>query len=401
MALAEGLRDQAVLLQTFIGLGMAAGTLCFGLLVVSRSKQCLISRQYLLQTSIFGIGFSILALSSLEGYHGYLLFVWMYGVFLGGFHYVLKVFTFERIRAKHFPRGWSFVQGARALPILFGLPLTGYMNVNMTNKKAGYYLSFVSVILGGLVLFFMDWWKRKGHSHQHRKPYPEIRDSGKFVKEGASSVGIEHENLSQKLSDAHPSGLAGNSVVLLSDPESIKDAETLNQNNNVKGVTFSLEVPYNEEDLDDDDGHSYHFRGKPELLAGISEENLLVQLEIEYQGDITSCNKVENYLQYSEYEYEDYSNSSDSSHVHSEQVTAPVKKRGAVINHSFSEPDLARLVVGSGARSSPRRARDSPRKRRGGILPWGRLKQRAQTRQVGQELPSGGCEMPVILEDNS
>jgi hypothetical protein len=39
-------------------------------------------------------------------------------------------------------------------------------------------------------------------------------------------------------------------------------------------------------------GHSYHFRGKPELLAGISEENLLVQLEIEYQGDITSCNKV-------------------------------------------------------------------------------------------------------------
>ena len=57
------------------------------------------------------------------------------------------------------------------------------------------------------------------------------------------------------------------------------------------------------------------------MLAGISEENLLVQLEIEYQGDITSCNKVENYLQYSEYEYEDYSNSSDSSHVHSEQVT--------------------------------------------------------------------------------
>ena len=57
------------------------------------------------------------------------------------------------------------------------------------------------------------------------------------------------------------------------------------------------------------------------MLAGISEENLLVQLEIEYQGDITSCNKVENYLQYSEYEYEDYSSSNDSSHVHSEQVT--------------------------------------------------------------------------------
>ena len=63
------------------------------------------------------------------------------------------------------------------------------------------------------------------------------------------------------------------------------------------------------------------------MLAGISEENLLVQLEIEYQGDITSCNKVENYLQYSEYEYEDYSNSSDSSHVHSEQVTILLRLR--------------------------------------------------------------------------
>ena len=62
------------------------------------------------------------------------------------------------------------------------------MNINMTNNKAGFYLSFVSVILGGLVLFFMDWWKKKGHSHSHRKPYPDIRDSGKFVKEGASSV---------------------------------------------------------------------------------------------------------------------------------------------------------------------------------------------------------------------
>ena len=53
---------------------------------------------------------------------------------------------------------------------------------------------------------------------------------------------------------------------------------------------------------EDDDEHSYHFRGKPELLAGISEENLLEQLEIEYLGDITSCNKVENYLMCSEYE---------------------------------------------------------------------------------------------------
>ena len=48
--------DDAVNLQTFLGLGMVMGTLCFGCIVVNKSKKCLISPQYLLQTSILGIG---------------------------------------------------------------------------------------------------------------------------------------------------------------------------------------------------------------------------------------------------------------------------------------------------------------------------------------------------------
>ena len=43
-------------LQTFLGLGLSLGSLGFGCLVVSRSKQCLVSPQYLLQTAILGIG---------------------------------------------------------------------------------------------------------------------------------------------------------------------------------------------------------------------------------------------------------------------------------------------------------------------------------------------------------
>ena len=139
-------------------------------------------------------------------------------------------------------------------------------------------------------------------------------------------------------------------------------------------------------------GHSYHFRETPELLAGISEENLLVQLEIEYHGGITSCNKVENYLQYSECEYDDSGNSEVSSQVHSEQVTqnetknlnpdksifqvtAPLKKKAGKghsgINHSLSEPDLARLLLRGedGPGRSPRMG-ESPRRRRAAVLPW-------------------------------
>ena len=224
------------------------------------------------------------------------------------------------------------------------MPLTGYLNVHSGNKKSGYYLSFIFVILGGVILFFMDFWKSRNHRH-HRNQYCEIRELNANTKLGHENM-IEHENLSQKLSDVHNSVVGINSVIL-SEAESIKDAETLNQNNNNKEVTFSPLIPVLE-DEDDDDGHSYHFRGKPELLACISEENLLEQLEIEYLGDITSCNKVENYLMYSEYEghYCD-EDSFNSSNLHSEQITAPLHNKKiakrSTVNHSFSEPDLVRL----------------------------------------------------------
>ena len=46
----------AVWLQSFLGLGAAFGSIAYGLIVLSKSDQCHISRQYLLQSSIFGLG---------------------------------------------------------------------------------------------------------------------------------------------------------------------------------------------------------------------------------------------------------------------------------------------------------------------------------------------------------
>jgi len=111
MAWAEGLESQVILLQTFMGLAMVMGTLVFGCIMVNKSKQCVVSPQYLLQISLLGIGISILALTSVQGYHGYLLFVWIYGTFLGGFQYVLKMYTFQKIRAKKFPPRLEFRAG--------------------------------------------------------------------------------------------------------------------------------------------------------------------------------------------------------------------------------------------------------------------------------------------------
>lgn len=67
----------------------------------------------------------MLALTSVQGYHGLVLFTWIYGIFLGGYMYSLKVYTYERVRARHFPRAWSFLQASQAIPLFLGVPLTG------------------------------------------------------------------------------------------------------------------------------------------------------------------------------------------------------------------------------------------------------------------------------------
>ena len=56
MAWNEGLGDEAIMLQIFMGLAVTLGTLVFGCLLVTRSKQCMVSSQYLLQTTLLGIG---------------------------------------------------------------------------------------------------------------------------------------------------------------------------------------------------------------------------------------------------------------------------------------------------------------------------------------------------------
>lgn len=56
------------------------------------------------------------------------------------------MFTLERIKGRHFTKAWSFIQGAKSLPVLLGIPITGY--INQSYPKAGYYFSFVTTIIG-------------------------------------------------------------------------------------------------------------------------------------------------------------------------------------------------------------------------------------------------------------
>ncbi|XP_046644820.1 monocarboxylate transporter 3-like isoform X3 [Daphnia pulicaria] len=190
-----------LLIHTFMGLAMAAGTVIVGLVVLRPSPQCLISLQYLCQATLYGIGLSLLALATVNGYHGYVLFAWLYGFCLGGYQYAVHQYTLDRVRARQFARGWSLVLAVRSLPTLFGVPIAGY--INQSTPRAGYYFSFTFTVIGASLLFLSKMYRRaappnlflgrrssppsfhhrssdgagsSGHHHHHHSNHKESRD---------------------------------------------------------------------------------------------------------------------------------------------------------------------------------------------------------------------------------
>ncbi|KAL3222407.1 hypothetical protein MRX96_004874 [Rhipicephalus microplus] len=161
----EGLeRSSLLLLQAFLGIASALGSAAFGLIVIKNSVQCLIARQYLCQAAAFMISASLLAFTALHQYHGYLLFVWIYGIFLGGYQYSLKMYTLEKVRARNFAN--------------FG-------------GRSGFYVASACSFLGAMSLFLIDLHKKRSRRSQQRPDCRRCSDapttSGADGGAGASS----------------------------------------------------------------------------------------------------------------------------------------------------------------------------------------------------------------------
>ncbi|KAK6631718.1 hypothetical protein RUM43_013782 [Polyplax serrata] len=256
----EGLGERAVILQAYLGLAWVLGCAAFGLVVVHNSVECRIARQYLCQAAVFMCGLCILALTAVHGnYHGYVLFVWIYGIFCGGYHYSLKMYTYEKVRARNFARTWGFVQCSQAIPIALGVPISGYMNEGC-GGKAGYYFSSTCTLAGSLAMFLIDIHRHRIAKHKHTK------DNGQ-----------RHLCESEACPRRRPSFGA--------EPEPEPPLAELPMADLVPVIPGE----------------------KPELTCiseeGIADMDLPDNLldELDYIG-ITSCNKVENYLMLSEFE---------------------------------------------------------------------------------------------------
>ncbi|XP_046490646.1 monocarboxylate transporter 10 isoform X1 [Neodiprion pinetum] len=272
----EGLGDTVVLLQAYLGLAWTLGCVAFGLLVVHHSVECRIARQYLTQAAVFMCGLCILALTAVHGnYHGYVMFTWIYGIFCGGYHYSLKMYTYERVRARNFARTWGFVQCSQAIPIAIGVPISGYINVGC-GGKAGYYFSSTCVLVGSFTLFFIDLHRRSLSRHKHTRANGTrhlcVADNCPQRKRLSFSQEPENEGVA--------AGAAAAALMLGAELAPVPG-----------------EVP------------NTMAGEKPELTCiseeGIADMDLPDNLldDLDYIGDcITSCNKVENYLMLSEFE---------------------------------------------------------------------------------------------------
>ncbi|CAG0898552.1 unnamed protein product [Darwinula stevensoni] len=169
---------QILLLSNFIS-GFGIYTPLFHL----RSHTCLVSRKFLHQTLLFAVGLSMAAICGVEGYHGYSLTMWVYGICLGGASYTSRMLTYEQVRAKKFARAWGFIQISSALPLLIGIPITGYLNRG--SEKGGYYFSFVSVLLSALSLIGLSFIRSEGL---------ERRESSTFRAEARARQGEDDED---------------------------------------------------------------------------------------------------------------------------------------------------------------------------------------------------------------
>ncbi|XP_069680903.1 monocarboxylate transporter 2-like [Periplaneta americana] len=288
----EGLGDTAVLLQTYLGLAWTLGCAAFGLVVVQNSVECRIARQYLCQAAVFMCGLSMLALTAVHGnYHGYVMFAWIYGIFCGGYHYSLKMYTYERVRARNFARTWGFVQCSQAIPIAIGVPISGYINVGC-GGKAGYYFSSTCVLVGSLTLFLIDAHRRSLARHKHTRA-----NGTRHLCVSETCPQRRRLSFSQEPDNNDPGGgvvappVVGVGVAAGAVPDP------------AVGPPLPAELLVGAGNL------LLAAGDKPELTCiseeGIADMDLPDNLldDLDYIGDcITSCNKVENYLMLSEFE---------------------------------------------------------------------------------------------------
>ena len=285
-------------LQVYLGLAWALGCCIFGCLVLQRSGECRVGRQYLCQVSLLVCGLSLLSLTTVEGFNGYVTFTWVYGLFLGGYNYSLKMYVYQKVRARNFPRAWGYIQAVQALPLLVGPPLSCQLSLI---GGAGYFVSACAVLLASLTLFLVNAHKSRLRRRQRARRHAHNLDlaSGLLAPDHLGELGTklgakeEERRVSLTYTDYFP----------VPPPHMLTSHNSLDQILDFKKPELTCISEEGIADMDLPD----NLLDELELMDGITSCNKVMSSTITATTIITIIHliimiKVENYLMLSEYE---------------------------------------------------------------------------------------------------
>ena len=246
-------------LETEMGAAWVSGVLVSGMVTVSAFLPRH-SRQYLCCLSGLGCGVTLLC-------HNYSPhWYWMYALTTGCYHYNLKMFVFQKVRARNFARAWSLVQMSQSVSILAGVTLT-----TILPSTSSHYLSAIFTIIGSLFLFLLN-------VHRYRLKQRKLSRRLARMKSNKSDLEIE-----DPVSEHPEPGSVFKPERRPSFPEEEDEEELL-----VGGVSVSFQKLEEGGDLCE---LEYDMCG-----------DMGPDMEYEMMDNITSCNVVDNYLMLDEYE---------------------------------------------------------------------------------------------------
>jgi len=274
--------------QTHIGGAWILGVLIFGILTLTSSRECHIGRQYLCQVALLSAAVSVLVFASLAKEAGFFIFVWFFGASAGGYHYSIKMFVFEKVRARNFARAWGFLQAAQALPVFIGVPITQYLNQGC-ESRSGFYFSGVCMLAGFLSMFLINIHKhrlRKLRHNRHKLRHTSVK---------STSTKASEDSFSGSAMGGSASGQ------ILPAPRRLSFTEEEEEEEDVlpEMVLLSNHELFNK--IEEENNEELSIMSE-EGLPGIDLQEQLLLGELCLLDNITSCDVVDNYLMLDEYE---------------------------------------------------------------------------------------------------
>ncbi|XP_074662838.1 monocarboxylate transporter 12-B-like [Tubulanus polymorphus] len=153
-------QDKLYIFPILMGIAYSVGTISVGLIVLQRSRSCILSRQCLCQ--IAGIGCAMLAIlfPFVHDFVGNALCLSSYSLLAGGYFYTLKMLTYELTMSKVMERAWGYVLFSQSFAVLVGSPIAVYLNERLELSYAGSIFAGLTQLAGSLFLYILHWTKQ-------------------------------------------------------------------------------------------------------------------------------------------------------------------------------------------------------------------------------------------------